>query len=170
MNQKIGFGGGCHWCTEAVFLSLKGVQNVAQGWIASQYPNDAFSEAVVVDYNDAMISLEDLTEIHLHTHASTSLHSMRDKYRSAVYVFDEEQERGAKQILWQLQAGFEQTIITKVLPYAAFKPSLQQHLNYYYTDPERPFCETYINQKIQLLKNKFENLTKVNMVSLELHA
>src|SRR3954451_12716902 len=90
--NKIGFGGGCHWCTEAVFLSLKGVEQVEQGWIASQPPYDAFSEAVVVTYDPLVITLTDLITIHLHTHASTSNHSMRQKYRSAVYWFDAEEE------------------------------------------------------------------------------
>ena len=160
MIKKIGFGGGCHWCTEAVFASLKGVQNVAQSWIASTIPNDTFSEAVVVLYDDAIISLTDLTEIHLHTHASTSLHSMRDKYRSAVYYFDESDRSEAKRIITKLQAGFEQTIITQVLPYVAFKASLPQHLNYYYANPDKPFCNVYIHPKIQFLRTKFSGLVK----------
>ena len=160
MVKKIGFGGGCHWCTEAVFASLKGVQKVEQGWIASTIPNDTFSEAVVVLYNDAIISLADLTEVHLHTHASTSLHSMRNKYRSAVYYFDESDRSEAKRIITELQAGFEQTIIMQVLPYAAFKASLPQHLNYYYANPDKPFCNVYIHPKIQFLRTKFSGLVK----------
>lgn len=159
MIKKIGFGGGCHWCTEAVFASLKGVQNVAQGWIASTIPNDAFSEAVVVFYDDAVISLADLTEIHLHTHASASLHSMRDKYRSAIYYFDESDRSEAKQIITKLQADFEQPVITQVLAFVDFKSSLPEHINYYYSNPEKPFCALYIQPKIQLLKNKFSRLT-----------
>lgn len=88
--QKIGFGGGCHWCTEAVFQNLKGVNHVAQGWIASDENNTAFSEAVVVEFNPPKINLKTLIEIHLATHKSTSNHSMRKKYRSAIYVFSKE--------------------------------------------------------------------------------
>lgn len=86
---RIIFGGGCHWCTEAVFQSLKGVRTVEQGFISSYGGNDTFSEGVIVHYNAAVISPMDLTAIHLHTHQSTVDHSMRGKYRSAIYIFDE---------------------------------------------------------------------------------
>ena len=84
--HKIGFGGGCHWCTEAVFQFLKGVTKVDQGWISSKEPNAYFSEAILLEYNPQLISLETLVSIHLHTHSSTANHSMRVKYRSAVYL------------------------------------------------------------------------------------
>jgi peptide-methionine (S)-S-oxide reductase len=160
VNKKIGFGGGCHWCTEAVFLSLKGVQCVEQGWIASQPPNDAFSEAVTVTYNPSIITLDDLITIHLCTHASTSNNSMRHKYRSAVYWFDAEEEAIIKEIIDGLQPGFNEPIITQVLPFADFKKSSPEHLNYYYTNPEKPFCTMYIHPKLELLKNKFAHLKR----------
>ena len=49
--KKIGFGGGCHWCTEAIFQALNGVESVEQGWISSLNPYDTFSEAVIVHFN-----------------------------------------------------------------------------------------------------------------------
>ncbi|MFV8270119.1 peptide-methionine (S)-S-oxide reductase [Flavobacterium sp. GT2N3] len=55
--KKVGFGGGCHWCTEAYFQSLKGVEIVEQGWISSKFPEDIFSEAVIVHYNPSVIPL-----------------------------------------------------------------------------------------------------------------
>jgi peptide-methionine (S)-S-oxide reductase len=78
--QKIGFGGGCHWCTEAYFQSLTGVDKVEQGWISSTAPDDTFSEAVIVYYNPAIIPLKILIAVHLHTHAATKNHSFRKKY------------------------------------------------------------------------------------------
>ena len=86
--RKIGFGGGCHWCTEAVFQSLKGIETVEQGFIRSDAPADTWSEAVIVHYDPAEIDLAVLMEVHLRTHAATKDHSMRSKYRSAVYTFD----------------------------------------------------------------------------------
>ena len=162
--MQIGFGGGCHWCTEAVFLSLAGVEKVAQGWIASAPPNDAFSEAVVVSYDSSIISLQDLIGVHLHTHASTSLHGMRAKYRSAVYWFHEADETKIKLTIEKSEAGFEQRIITQVLPFVSFKASLPEHWNYYYSNPEKPFCTVYINPKLQMLKNKYPKLMNANPV------
>ncbi|MDP5231207.1 MAG: peptide-methionine (S)-S-oxide reductase, partial [Cellulophaga sp.] len=94
--EEIGFGGGCHWCTEAVFQNLKGISNVSQGWIASDKNNTAFSEAVIVEFDSHKIDLKTLIQIHLQTHKSTSNHSMRKKYRSAVYTFSEDQQKQAK--------------------------------------------------------------------------
>ncbi len=159
--KKIGLGGGCHWCTEAVFASLKGVLEVQQGWIASAAPDDAFSEAVTVTYNPAIITLKDLIEIHLHTHSSTANHSMRHKYRSAVYWFDEEDEQKAGEAIVVLQPDFELPIITAVLPFVSFKENIPEQLNYYYSDPKRPFCKLYIDPKLQLLRQKFGKLSNV---------
>lgn len=158
--NKIGLGGGCHWCTEAVFQSLKGVQYVAQGWIASQPPNNAFSEAVVVTYDSAVITLEALITVHLHTHAATSNHSMRHKYRSAVYWFNAAEEGYIREIITRLQSYFTKPVITQVLPFVAFKASLPEHLNYYHTNPAKPFCTVHIHPKITLLKQQFAQLTK----------
>ena len=72
--NKIGLGDGCHWCTEGVFESLLGVACVNQGWIASNGKNSDYSEAVEVYFDPTVISLSELIEIHLHTHASRSNH------------------------------------------------------------------------------------------------
>jgi len=68
---RIGLGGGCHWCTEAVFLSLRGVTSVKQGFIRSTSPNCSFSEAVIVQFDNAEISQEVLIEVHLRKHSAT---------------------------------------------------------------------------------------------------
>ena len=60
--ERIGFGGGCHWCTEAVFQSLRGISKVEQGWIRSTPPHEKFSEAVIVTYDPKVMSLETLIE------------------------------------------------------------------------------------------------------------
>lgn len=157
--SKIGFGGGCHWCTEAVFQSLNGVENVQQGWIASNGDNSSFSEAVIVEYNATIIPIEVLIEIHLHTHKSTSSHSMRKKYRSAIYVFDENQEIKIFEVLKTLQHKFKNKLVTQVLVFSEFKPSREEILNYYYKNPEKPFCKTFINPKLKILLESFRNYT-----------
>jgi len=166
--KKIGFGGGCHWCTEAVFQSLLGVEKVEQGWIASAGEAFAFSEAVIVHYHPKEISLDLLVEIHLHTHKSTSEHSMREKYRSAVYFYTEEEQNRLSSILKGLNGDFDNQLITQILPFASFKPSREAIKNYYYSNPNKPFCETFINPKLKLLLKQFsEHVDGENLWHLE---
>ncbi|MGW9686728.1 peptide-methionine (S)-S-oxide reductase [Flagellimonas sp. 2504JD1-5] len=156
--SKIALGGGCHWCTEAVFLSLRGVQKVKQGFVSIKEEKNGFSEAVVITYDRTIISMMDLIQVHLHTHKSTSAHSFRNKYRSAIYVYSEEDFKQATSILNELQSDFEQELVTKVHYFAKFKPSEEQFHNYYYSNPEKPFCETYISPKLKTILSKFGNL------------
>ena len=155
--QKVGFGGGCHWCTEAIFDSLKGVSQVEQGWISSTHSNATTpSEAVIVHYDEILISLETLTEIHLHTHNATSTHSFRDKYRSSVYTFDEIQESKAQDVLKNMQKLFEKPLVTKVYPFGTFRLNDEQYLNYYKSNPEKPFCQVRIEPKLKILLEKYQ--------------
>ena len=167
--QKIGFGGGCNWCTEAVCQSLIGIQKVEQGFISSEEEYNTYSEAVIVHFNPEEISLRNLIEIHLSTHKSTSEHSMRSKYRSAIYFFDKIQQTNSEAFLEELQTEFEKTLITKVLPFNSFKESDQMFQNYYYKNPEKPFCETHIDPKLSILMTQFRrsvNLEKLNSKEL----
>ncbi|CAM1373026.1 peptide-methionine (S)-S-oxide reductase [Tenacibaculum xiamenense] len=162
---KIGFGGGCHWCTEAVFQHLKGVIRVEQGWIASSDEDESFSEAVIVYFNEQIIDLKTLVEIHLHTHKSTSNHSFRKKYRSAIYTFSKEQEQICKEYIDSFQPDFDHQIITKVLPFVEFKVSREEIRNYYKKNPTKPFCETFINPKLKVLLTRFSKEVKVEELS-----
>ena len=153
--EMIGFGGGCHWCTEAVFQSLKGVAQVEQGFIRSDVPADTWSEAVIVHYDPVVIDLTILMEVHLRTHAATKHHSMRSKYRSAIYTFDGKQAEVANLHLGSLQEEFGEPLVTEVLPFRAFKASDERFHDYYRTDPERPFCKTYIDPKLDLIRREF---------------
>lgn len=153
--NKIGFGGGCHWCTEAIFQSLRGVNKVEQGWVSSDVPNESPSEAVIVHFNTDIISQSILLSIHLNTHSCTTNHSMRSKYRSAVYTFSEEQQQQVKVELAELQQYFNKKIITQILPLRIFKLNQESFLNYYYSNPEKPFCQSYISPKLKILIEKF---------------
>jgi len=157
--KKIGFGGGCHWCTEAVFQSLRGVLSVEQGYVASTEPNSSYSEGVIVSYDSFTLNIRSLIEIHIRTHSSTSKHRMRDKYRSAVYFFSDCQSHAAVQALHEIQKDFEKEIITTVLPFVSFKASSAQFKNYYQQDPQRPFCQLYIDPKLDRIKAEYSHLT-----------
>ena len=156
--RTIGFGGGCHWCTEAVFDVLRGVRQVEQGWIASTPPDDAYSEAVLVHYAEDRVSLEELVAIHLATHSSTSTHALRSRYRSAVYVLHESDRPRVAATVASIQAGVEQQIITQVLPFGAFRLNEERYLHYYKKHREGQFCESYIEPKWSLLREQFAHL------------
>lgn len=155
--ERIGLGGGCHWCTEAVFQQLKGVHRVEQGYISSAGDNTSFSEGVVVHFDPGVVSLELLIEVHLATHESSSNHSFRDKYRSAIYFFDRDQETISVKHLGQLQKDKEETIVTRILPFSEFKPSRESLQNYYKRNPEAPFCSRYIVPKIQKIQKNYSD-------------
>ena len=157
-TATIGFGGSCHWCTEAIFLSLKGVSSVQQGWISSGEASEFFSEAVMVTFDEQEISLDLLIAIHLHTHSCTSSHSMRDKYRSAIYTFDDLQMSVAGEALEHLQKEFPDPIITEVLNFHEFKLNKAEYLNYYYSNPEKPFCQNIVKPKLLELLNRFSKV------------
>ncbi|PQJ32294.1 peptide methionine sulfoxide reductase [Nonlabens arenilitoris] len=149
---KIGLGGGCHWCTEAVFQAVPGVLKVEQGYISSKMPYDSMSEAVIAHFKD-VVDLKKLIDIHLETHASTRQHSRRDDYRSAVYFFDVETEKKVKSIISTLSRKRSKNYITAVLPFVAFKPSRESIQNYYKTRPDAPFCKRYIEPKLKLVSD-----------------
>jgi len=159
--SKIGFGGGCHWCTEAFFQVLKGVKKVEQGWIASFDKQSSFSEAVIVSFDPLEISLDILVKVHLETHQSSSNHSMRKKYRSAVYTFTASQKGEAKTIIKSLQHEFDHKLITQVYSFKSFKPSPVEIQNYYRKNPSKPFCQKYIEPKLQFITDHFE--TQLNI-------
>lgn len=158
--HQIGLGGGCHWCTEAVFAALRGVIRVEQGFIAADAPDDNLSEAVLLTFHPDTIPLGSLIEIHLRTHASTSNHAMRSKYRSAVYVMDEFQAEAARRLLIELQPGFGAPLVTRILPFRTFKASEERFQRYSEKNAGGPFCTTYIDPKLALLRKQFSGLLR----------
>jgi len=160
--QKIAFGGGCHWCTEAIFQSLKGVSKVEQGWVSSTLESATTpSEAVIVHFDALLISLDILTEVHLFTHNATSNHNFREKYRSAVYTFTKAQQLEAEKILEEKQTLFEKPLVTKVYPFGEFKLNDEQYLNYYKSNPKKPFCQARIEPKLKVLLERFSEFSKM---------
>ena len=93
--------------------------------------HEHFSKIFGHGFDDRKIDLKTLIEIHLLTHKSTSNHSMRNKYRSAVYYFSNHQKEESAHIIKVLQSNFENKIITKVLEFKNFKPSSEEFQNYY---------------------------------------
>lgn len=155
---RIGLGGGCHWCTEAVFDGLRGVTRVEQGFIRASAPDDSWSEAIIAHFTPGLIPRETLIEVHLRTHASTNNHKMRGKYRSAVYAMDPGDIPHLKSILRILQRGFETPLVTRVLDFQGFKPSEDRFQNYHRRNAGGPFCTRYIDPKLALLRRDYAAL------------
>lgn len=145
---KLGLGGGCHWCTEAVFQAVPGVHDVRQGYIASIAPYDSWSEAVLIHF-DATVTLYQLLDVHLETHASTAQHSRRDVYRSAVYCMDTAQMELVRVVVNTLSRKRNKNYITLILPFSNFKPSRDSLQDYYKNKPDAPFCKKYIAPKLE---------------------
>ena len=139
----VGFGGGCHWCTEAVFSNIPEAFDVMQVWIRSTGEHCSLSEAVLLKCE--LGNLEKLIHIHLKTHSSTNEHQFRKKYRSAVYFSNPDHE-----ILIQKSINnFGVDVITKVLPMNGFELDEEKYLNYYKKNKGNQFCETYIESKLK---------------------
>lgn len=160
MLEQIGMGGGCHWCTEAVFNSLIGTEDIKQGFISSEPPNDAYSEAVLVQFDPKIIPLSALIEVHLRTHSSMSNHKMRAKYRSAIYVVDYKQIAPVQNMLEELQNQFDKPLVTEVLQFKTFKASLPKFQNYHQKNSDGQFCQTYIDPKLSMLRKKYNSIVK----------
>ncbi len=127
-----------------------------QGWISSTRPDAVtFSEAVIVRYDETVMPLDVLVEIHLRTHKSTSSHAMRGKYRSAIYTFSQEQQQRVGKILHEKRTLFEKPIITQVYPFRRFKQNREEYTDYYRKNSERPFCKKYIDPKLQFLLESY---------------
>ena len=107
-----------------------------------------------------MISLPTLIAVHLHTHSSTSNHSKRAKYRSAIYFFNDKQALESRSTLTDSQKDFSEPLITDVLPFKVFNMNHEQYLNYYFTNPEKPFCRNIFSPKIKQLIKRFAKEVK----------
>lgn len=153
--DKIGFGGNCYWCAEAIFQSLKGISSVTPGWITSEGEYSTPSEGVIVEFDPTMIPLEALIAIHLYTHSCTVEHDLRAKYRSAIYTYTKDQAATAQRAIEILQPEYESPIITSIIPYKEFTANNENFQNYYYSNPEKPFCKNVINPKLKRLQMRF---------------
>ena len=153
--ETIGFGGGCHWCTEGVFQALREVAQVDQGFIRSEVPWEAAAEGVIVGFDPAVISLATLIEVHLRTHSANGTYSPGGRYRSAVYVFTAEQRAVAELAIDQFASASREAPRTLVLAFVGFEPSEPRYRNYYRTDPQRPFCRRYIDPKLDFIRRHF---------------
>ena len=146
MNQAI-VGGGCFWCTEAVFQNLKGVSKVVSGYMGGHKLNPTYedicqgntghAEIIRIDYDPADISFEDLLLVFFKTHNPTTLNrqgnDMGTQYRSVVFYENQEQKTIAENMIDNLQKArvYEQPIVTEISPASKFYEAEDYHQDYF---------------------------------------
>ena len=171
------FGGGCFWCTEAVFQEVKGVHQVTSGYTGGTVPGKptyreicsgltGHAEVIQIEFDPKVVSYKDLVEIFLTTHDPTSLNrqgaDVGTQYRSAIFYHSEEQKATAKKMIEELSGYFESPIVTEVSPLEKFHEAEQEHKNYYRQNPTQGYCSFVITPKLtKLRKLHADKLKKV---------
>lgn len=169
-------GGGCFWCTEAVFLRLEGVKKVIPGYaggIVEQPSYEAIcrgttghAEVIQVIFDSKQIGLETLLAVFWATHDPTTLNrqgaDVGPQYRSAVFYLNEAQGDLARSLKDKLmQSGiYTSTIVTEITPFSNFYPAEDYHHNYYALHEQQSYCQYVVRPKVEKLQQLFKNLLK----------
>ncbi len=172
MATKIAtLGGGCFWCTEAVFLELRGVERVVSGYAGGTKDNPSYedvctgrtghAEVVQVTFDDAEVSYADLLRVHFTTHDPTTLNRQGadagTQYRSVVFTSDDEQAAVAKQVIAEIGAEgmWPGKIVTEVTPLATFWPAEAEHQDYFNRNPFAGYCRAVVAPKVAKFRKAF---------------
>lgn len=175
MDQNIEMAtlaGGCFWCTEAIFLDLKGVKTVVSGYIGGKTPNPTYkeictgttghAEAIQIAYDPKEISYGELLEIYFATHDPTTLNRQGNdvgtQYRSEIFYHSEKQKEIANDYIDLLvqEKIFNSPIVTKLSPAVTFYPAEDYHQNYYNQNKTQSYCHYVITPKIEKLKKYYK--------------
>ena len=170
------FGGGCFWCTEAVFKNLKGVISVLPGYSGGAVVNPTYeqvasgktghAEVVKIEHNPEEIKFTDLLNVFFATHDPTTLNQQGNdvgrQYRSVIFYASDEQRQEAERFVRELEAAktFADPILTELEPLDKFYPAEDCHQNYYARNLDKPYCRAVIDPKIAKLRQKFALLLK----------
>lgn len=170
------FGGGCFWCTEAVFEQLKGVHEVVSGFSGGKIKNPGYrevvtgrtkhAEAILVHYDPQVISYYELLEVFFATHDPTTLNKqgadVGPQYRSIILYHDDFQKEEAQNyIQWMEQERiFENPVVTEIKPFEAFYEASQEHQDFYRLNPDVMYCTYVIEPKLEKLRKYFSDRLK----------
>ncbi len=184
MNDTVNFGeldtmvvgGGCFWCTEAVFLQLRGVEKVESGYAGGYTQNPTYkeictgrtghAEVVRVYFNPQVVSYKELLEVFFSTHDPTTLNrqgaDVGTQYRSVIFYKNEEQRQIASALIKELENEkiFDKPIVTELSPLPTFYLAEDYHQNYYNNNPTQGYCTFVISPKLKKLREKHQNLLK----------
>ena len=167
-NLKIAtFGGGCFWCTEAVFQEVKGVEKVVSGYSGGTAPGKptyreicsgltGHAEVIQITYDPEIISYEYILLIFMTTHDPTSLNRQGadrgTQYRSVIYYHDEKQKVSAALVLDQVAKYYEDPIVTEISPLDIFYEAEKEHQDYYKNNQAQGYCSFVITPKLTKLR------------------
>ena len=175
MEQAI-FGGGCFWCTEAVFQNLKGVTKVVSGYMGGHKLNPTYedicngdtghAEIIRIEFNPEEISFEELLLVFFKTHDPTTLNMQGNdvgtQYRSVVFYENQEQKLAAENMIDQLEKDmiFERPIVTEVTPVSIFYSAEDYHQDYYNNNANKGYCVHVIHPKLHKFIREFRDKLK----------
>ena len=160
-------GGGCFWCTEAVFQEVKGVEKVVSGYSGGNVPGKptyreicsgltGHAEVIQITFNADIISFEDILIIFMTTHDPTTLNQQGadrgTQYRSVIYFNNNKQQKIAEEVLTQIQPYYSNKIVTEVSALPIFYEAENEHQNYYRKNTEQGYCSFVITPKLAKLR------------------
>lgn len=170
------FGGGCFWCTEAVFLEMKGVEKVTSGYSGGNVKNPTYeqictgatghAEVVHIQYDPQQASFAELLEVFFKTHDPTTLNRQGadsgTQYRSVVFYHSKEQKETAEKIIKDLNSAgaYDDPIVTEVTEFEVLYPAEQYHQNYYARNPNQGYCQAVVRPKVEKFRKVFVDKMK----------
>lgn len=167
------FGGGCFWCTEAIFKSLKGVLSALPGYAGGSAPNPTYEEVCTgttghaevtrIEFEPEKISFKDLLTVFFATHDPTTLNrqgaDIGTQYRSIILYSSETQKTEAERFIQELKSSGV-AALTELKPLEKFYEAEKTHQNYYARNPQKPYCQLVISPKLEKVREKFKELLK----------
>ena len=164
-NQFALIGGGCFWCTEAVFEQIDGIMSVISGYAGGQTKNPTYkdictgktghAEVIKIHFDPQIVSFSQILEIFGNAHDPTTLNrqgaDVGTQYRSTIMFYDEKQKKEAE--LWKekLTSKLVDSVVTEIVPAPKFYPAEEYHQDYYAKNPEQGYCSFVIRPKLKKL-------------------
>lgn len=176
MTETIVLGGGCFWCTEAVFDRVRGVVDVESGYANGHVDHPTYqavcdgdtghAEVLKVDFDPEVIGLRQILEIFFATHDPTTLNRQGNdvgtQYRSAIYYGNEQQKQVIDDLLREIGQDklFGLPVVTEVEPLRSYWPAEAYHQDYYQQHPEQGYCAFVVGPKVEKFRKTFASLLK----------
>jgi len=163
-------GGGCFWCTEALFQMLPGVKSVASGYAGGTAENPTYkqvcsgetghAEVIQIEYDPKVASYEKILETFWEAHDPTTLNRQGadrgTQYRSIILYNSEAQKTAAEKSKAAAQKKFSKPIVTEIVPLTHFYKAEGYHEDYYRSNPDQPYCRAVIQPKVEKFEHKLK--------------